>query len=96
VVNYLGIPVTGSISYLGRIGFSQLKNYGPNDGIGLLSDAIYPEGVTLVELGRDHFLLGEQLDVTAVALAITVIRWLEEHDANAANPRDARIPRPER
>jgi len=96
VVNYLGIPVTGSISSLGRIGFSQLKSYGPNDGIGLLSDAIYPPGVTLVELGRDHFLLGEQLDVTAVALAITVIRWLEEHNANTPNPREIKIPPPER
>ena len=98
VVNYLGIPVTGSISSLGRIGFSQLKSYGPNDGIGLLADAIYPEGVTLVELGRDHFLLGEQIDVTAVALAITVVRWLEEHGPgpNTPNPRETKIPPPER
>jgi hypothetical protein len=81
VVNYLGIPLTGSISSLGRLGFSQLKNYGPNDGIALLSDSIFPRGVTLADVGRDHFLLTEQLDVTAVALAITVIRWLEDGEA---------------
>jgi hypothetical protein len=44
----------------------------------LLSDMIFPGGVTLAELGSDHFLLGEQLEITAVALALTVIRWLEQ------------------
>lgn len=80
VVNYIGIPLTGSVSYLARMGFLPLKNYGPNDGITLLSDSIFPGGVTLVELGRDHFLLHDQMDVTTVSLAITVIRWLGNDD----------------
>jgi hypothetical protein len=80
VVNYFGIPFTGSISFLARRGFFPLRKYGPNDGVLLLSDMIFPRGVTLTELGSDHFLLGEQLDITAVALAITVIRWLENPD----------------
>jgi hypothetical protein len=42
-----------------------------------LSDMIFPGGVTLAELGSDHFLFNDHLDVTAVALAITVIRWQE-------------------
>jgi len=80
VVNYFGIPVTGSISFLARRGFFPLQKHGPNDGVLLLSDMIFPGGVTLTELGSDHFLLGERLDITAVALAITVIRWLENPD----------------
>jgi hypothetical protein len=55
----------------------ELKNHGPNDGLSLLSDLILPHGPTLAELGRDHFLLDEQIDVRTIALAITVIRWLE-------------------
>jgi hypothetical protein len=78
VLNYLGIPVTGSVSSLGGLGFSYMKKYGPSDGITLLPDAIFPGGVTLAELGRDHFLLDQQIDVTTVALMTTVIRWLEE------------------
>jgi hypothetical protein len=78
VVNYFGIPVSGSITFLARRGFFPLRKHGPNDGLLLLSDMIFPGGVTLAELGSDHFLLGEQLDITAVALAITVIRWLEQ------------------
>ena len=80
VVNYFGIPVSGSISFLARRGFFPLRKYGPNDGIVLLSDMIFPRGVTLAELGSDHFLLNEHLDVKSVALAITVVRWLESPD----------------
>jgi len=78
VVNYIGIPVTGSISSLGNLGFSSLRKYGPNDGITLLSDSIFPSGVTLVELGRDHFLLNVEMDVTTVALTNTIISWIEQ------------------
>ena len=80
VVNYFGIPVSGSISFLGRRGFFPLRKYGPNDGIVLLSDMIIPRGVTLAELGSDHFLVNEHLDVKSVALAMTVVRWLEGPD----------------
>jgi hypothetical protein len=80
VVNYFGIPVSGSISFLARRGFFSMRKHGPNDGVLLLSDMIFPGGVTLAELGSDHFLLNDHLDVTTVALAITVIRWLENPD----------------
>ena len=56
VINYFGIPVTGSISFLARRGFFPLQKYGPNDGVLLLSDMIFPGGVILAELGSDHFL----------------------------------------
>ena len=81
VVNYLGIPVTGSISFWGQSGFYSLRKYGPNDGITLLSDMMIPGGVTLADLENDHFMRGKPLDITTVALAITAIRWLEHPDS---------------
>jgi hypothetical protein len=78
VVNFFGIPVSGSVSFRARVGFFPMRKYGPNDGMVLLADMIFPGGITLVELGSDHFLMDKHLDVTAVALAITVIRWLED------------------
>jgi hypothetical protein len=78
VVNYIAIPLTGSVSRLARMGFLPLRKHGPNDGMTLLSDSIFPGGVTLAEVGRDHFLLGVEVEATAVALMMTVIRWLEE------------------
>jgi len=80
VVNYFGIPVSGSISFLARRGFFSLEKYGPNDGVVLLSDTIFPSGVILAELGSDHFLFNKDTDIKTVALAITVIRWLENPD----------------
>ena len=77
VVNYLGIPVTGTISFWGRRGFNLLRKHGPNDGVSLLSDMIFPGGVTLADLENDHFMRGKPLDITTVALAISAIRWLE-------------------
>jgi hypothetical protein len=80
VLNHLGIPVTGSISFWGRRGFFSLRKHGPNDGVSLLSDMIFPGGVTLADLDNDHFMRGKPLDITTVALAITMIRWLENPD----------------
>jgi hypothetical protein len=78
VVNYIGIPLTGSISLLARGGFLQLRSHGPNDGLSLLPDLIVPGGITLANIGRDHFLLDDQLDVSTLALALTVVGYLEE------------------
>ena len=58
-----------------------MRKYGPNDGMVLLADMIFPGGITLTELGSDHFLMNDHLDITAVALASTVIRWLEDEKA---------------
>jgi len=80
VVNYFGIPVSGSVSFWIRRSYSPMRKYGPNDGNVLLPDMIFPGGVTLFELGGDHFMRNRPLDISTVALAITVIRWLENPD----------------
>ncbi len=77
VVNYIGIPVSGSVSSLARTGFLQLQRHGPNDGLSLLPDLILPGRLTLADIGRDHFLLDDELDIRTLALAIAIIRWLE-------------------
>jgi hypothetical protein len=84
VVNYFGIPLTGSISSWGRRGHRHLKTHGPNDGILLLADMILPRALTLADLGRDHFLLDKRMDVTVIALTTTIIRWLEHDDMKAS------------
>jgi hypothetical protein len=80
VVNYFGVPVVGSVSFWARTSFFPLRKYGPNDGTVLLPDMIFPGGVTLTELGSDHFMSRKPLDIVTVALAITVIDWLEHPD----------------
>jgi hypothetical protein len=80
VVNYFGIPTIGSISFLGRRGFFPLRKYGPNDGLVLLPDMIFPGGVTLAQVGSDHIALNDHIDIAGVALAITVVEWLENEN----------------
>ena len=83
VVNYFGIPLSGSVSSWARAGFTPLKKYGPNDGILLLSDMVYPGGVTIAELGADHFLLDGHIDSATAGLVTTVMEWLESRDGVA-------------
>jgi hypothetical protein len=78
VVNYFGIPLSGSVSAWARPGYVPLSKHGPNDGILLLSDMIFPGGVTVAELGLDHFLLDQNLDAATVGLVTAVVRWTEE------------------
>ncbi len=75
VVNYFGIPLSGSVSSWARPGFVPLSKHGPNDGILLLSDMIFPGGITVAELGLDHFLLDQNLDAATVGLVTAVIGW---------------------
>ena len=81
VINYVGIPLTGTISFFARTSFLSLRKYGPNDGISLLADMVFPGGVTLADLGNDHFMRGKPLDMTTVALALSAVRWLEQPDS---------------
>jgi len=78
VVNYFGIPLSGSVSSWARAGFTPLSKHGPNDGILLLSDMILPGGITVAELGLDHFLLDQNLDAATVGLVTAVMRWMGE------------------
>jgi hypothetical protein len=87
VINFFGIPLTGSVSFRAARGFYPMKKHGPNDGMVLLSDMILPGGITLTEVGSDHFLMDRHLDVTTVALTTAIIRWLE-------NPPDGTSPAP--
>jgi hypothetical protein len=77
VINFFGIPLTGSVSFRAARGFYPMKKHGPNDGMVLLADMILPGGITLTEVGSDHFLMDRHLDVTTVALTAAIIRWLE-------------------
>jgi len=83
VVNYFGIPLSGSVSAWARPGFTPLSRHGPNDGILLLSDMIFPGGITVAELGLDHFLLDQNLDAATVGLVTAVMCWSAESSTKA-------------
>jgi len=77
VVNYIGIPLSGDVSPQARNGYHALRREGPNDGLALLPDLLAPRGVTVAELGRDHFFQDARLEEKIRALAETVVALIE-------------------
>jgi hypothetical protein len=92
VVNYIGVPLADSVSWLGRSGYTQLRAHGPNDGLSLLPDLIYPGAATLAELGRDHFLVDDQTDGATIALALTIVQYLDQRGRDSPPVREAASP----
>ena len=79
IINYLGFPLSGQLSLYARDKYPLLAPEGPNDGLTLLADAIAPDSLTIISLGRDHFLAEDpRMDEKTVALAKTVISYLEK------------------
>jgi hypothetical protein len=77
VINYVGIPLSGDITKLAKDGYEDLHREGPNDGLTLITDEIFPGGITVVELGLDHYFQDEEIDLKTAALAQIVINCLE-------------------
>lgn len=80
VVNYVGVPVSGTIiekEFEKRFTYSQLRDYGPNDGLVLIPDEVAPDSITVTEVGRGHFLSEPDFDIRTAALLSAVMLSLE-------------------
>jgi hypothetical protein len=77
VINYVGIPLSGDITKLAKDGYEDLRGEGPNDGLTLITDEIFPGGITIVEQGLDHYFQDKEIDLKTAALAQTIITRLE-------------------
>jgi hypothetical protein len=80
VINYVGIPLSGDMTKLAKDGYEDLRREGPNDGLTLITDEIFPGGMTVVELGLDHYFQDKEIDLKTVALAQTIIHYLEHQN----------------
>ncbi len=58
-----------------------MRSIGPNDGLALTLDEIFPGAATLVELGLDHYMSAPDLGRRTVALTRAVLRLVAERDA---------------
>src|SRR5207249_5897437 len=54
VVNVVAVPLSGSVGATVWWGYRLLRPHGPNDGVVLLADAVWPGGVNIVAIGPDH------------------------------------------
>ena len=77
VVNYLAVPRERDLTDWTRSNYAILAEHGPNDGLTLLPDAIVPQGITVAELGFDHFFLTPDLDRRIAAIAMALLATLD-------------------
>lgn len=74
VVNQVPLPLSGQVSPRARGGWESMRTLGPNDGLALTADEIFPGGATLVEIGLDHYLGAPDIDRRTAALTRAVLR----------------------
>lgn len=91
VVNVVAVPVSGTVSLTVRGGYELLKRYGPNDGVVLLADTVWPGGVNVIALGLDHLFGPGRDDAHTLALLRAVDAALRLHGAAPRTPRDALV-----
>jgi hypothetical protein len=68
VVNVVAVPVSGSVGPTVWWGYRLLHRHGPNDGVVLLADTVWPGGANLVAIGPDHLFAPREDDAHSVAL----------------------------
>jgi hypothetical protein len=86
VVNVVAVPVSGSVGATVWWGHRLLLRHGPNDGVVLLADTVWPGGTNIVAIGPDHLFAPREDDAHSVALmraidvAIQLHRLRRERD----------------
>lgn len=79
IVNYVGIPLSGSLSKFGHDKYAKLRDEGPNDGLTLVSDVIAPNSHTIVALGNDHFFAEDpRINQKTKALMRLIVTYLND------------------
>lgn len=77
IFNYMGLPMSGQVSYLAKERYLMLKEQGPNDGLTFLTDMIAPNSITIIAPGSDHFFAQDpEIHLKTIALTQLVIQYL--------------------
>lgn len=68
------MSLSGDISTFGWDKYLLMRSDGPNDGLSLLPDLLFPEGQTIVSPKSDHFFAEDPLiEDKTVALVLTAL-----------------------
>ena len=81
VFNYVSMSLSGDISEFGWDKYLLMRSDGPNDGLSLLPDLLFPEGRTIVSPKGDHFFAEDPLiEQKSVALVVTILEGIDHQD----------------
>jgi len=79
VVNVVAVPLSGSVGATVWWGYRLLRPHGPNDGVVLLADAVWPGGVNIVAIGPDHLFAPRTDDAQSLALLRAIAVAVQVH-----------------
>ena len=79
VLNIVAVPVSGSVGYQVYPGYQVLSSGGPNDGVVLLADTVWPGGINIVALGADHLFARWREDAYILAVLRAVDLAIRTH-----------------
>jgi len=68
VLNVVAVPVSGSVGSLVYPGYQVLTSHGPNDGVVLIADTVWPGGISIGALGADHLFARWREDAYILAM----------------------------
>ena len=80
VLNVVAVPVSGSVGYQVYAGYQVLSSHGPNDGVVLLADTVWPGGVNVVALGADHLFARWRENTYILAMLRALDLAIRSHD----------------
>ena len=79
VNNYVSMSLSGDISDFGWDKYLLMRADGPNDGLSLLPDLLFPDGRTIVSPKGDHFFAEDPLiEEKSVALVMTILETIDQ------------------
>ncbi len=74
IIHLVAIPFRSQVRKEVLSRYLTLAEHGPNDGLTLISDTIFPKGRIISEIGLDHFFKDENIDLKTAAIAILLTR----------------------
>ena len=80
VVNVVAVPLSGSVGATVWWGYRVLRSHGPNDGVVLLADTVWPGGANVVAIGPDHLFTPREDDAQSLALLRAVHVAVQSRD----------------
>lgn len=72
-LQFIGVPLSGQVSDEIKSRYSELADYGPNDGLTTIKHELVEQGEAIVELGLDHYYRDPNIDKKTLALLITTL-----------------------
>lgn len=80
IINFVGAPLATKIGKEIKNRYCSMIKLGPNDGLTPLADGTIEGGITVSELGLDHYFRDENIDTKTLALAKVAVNISENND----------------